>query len=231
MTKSKILMAGMMFLGLLPASAWASLLTVKSYSIPNGAAPPQAAFPEDDYTYSNCPASDCTTTGALLSGGVGRLTNGVIPTTDYNVNSNSADWIDWANGLPNATDPTMTAYFAGNATINAVSVVFDNCLGGGTVYAPASVSIDGTNYLITPSTTEGPQTITISGLDLTGSDATVQFFQSLANNGDVAMEIGQVSFTGTLVASAIPEPGSAFLMGGGLLAGWTALKLRRWNRG
>jgi len=229
MTRSKILTAGMMFSGLLPASAWASLLTVTTYSMPNG---DNGTYVYLDTTYTPCPANSCTTIGAQLSGGLGRLTNGVIPTTDWNVNGNAAGWIDWAIGAPNNTDPTVTFTFAHNSTINSVSIVFDNSLGYGGILPPASVTIDGANYAITASSIEGPETVTISGLDLTGSDATVQFFQDTAEPSvGESMMIGQVSFNGTASVSAAPEPGSVFLIGGGLLAALIALNLRRGNRG
>lgn len=213
---------GLVFAALVPISGLATVLTVTSYSMANGGT---GAYVYQDTTYSNCPASDCTTTGALLSGGKGRLTNGVIPTTDWFVGSNSAGWIGWSIGEPNGTNPTVTFNFAGSPTVNSVSIWYDNALGNGGVTEPGSVSIDGTNYAFTPDSVEGPQNFTVSGLDLTGSSASLQFFQG----AEEWIMIGQVTFNGTVGGGppAIPEPTTIFLMGGGLLAASLALRRRR----
>ena len=166
-----------------------------------------------------------TTTGALLSGGKGRLTNGVIPTTDWYIDSNSAGWVGWSIGEPNGTNPTVTFNFAGSPTINSVSIWYDNALGNGGVTEPGSVSIDGTSYAFTPDNVEGPQNFTVSGLDLTGGSASLQFFQG----AEEWIMIGQVTFNGTVGGgpSTIPEPTTIFLMGGGLLAASLALRRQR----
>ena len=222
--KPASLLSALLLLGLVPVSALASALTVTSYSMPNGGT---GSYIYQDTTYSDCVASDCTTTGAALSGGTGRLTNGVIPTADWNAGANSSGWIGWSSGEINGTNPTITFHFAGSQTVNSVSIWYDNSLGTGGVTEPSSVSIDGTTYTFTPDSTGGPQEFTVSGLNLTGSTATLQFFQGT----DVWIMIGQVSFNGTPATSASPEPETNLLMGVGLLA--TALTLaarRRLNR-
>ena len=218
----KDLLIALGFVALTPVSALATALTVTSYTIPNGGT---GAYDYQDTTYSNCPASDCTTTGAILSGGKGRLTNGIIPTTDWYIDSNSAGWIGWSIGEPNGTNPTTTFNFAGSPTVNSVSIWYDNSLGSGGVTEPGSVSIDGTSYAFTPDSVEGPQDFTVSGLHLTGSSANLQFFQGAQE----WIMIGQVTFNGTNGGGppAIPEPTTMFLMGGGLLAAALAFKGRR----
>ncbi len=219
---SRNLIVGLIFIALLPVSGLAAALTVTSYSMPNGGT---GAYVYQDTTYSNCPASDCTTTGALLSGGKGRLTNGVIPTTDWNIGSNSAGWIGWDSGETNGFDPAVTFNLAGSSTINSVSIWYDNSLGLGGVTEPSSVIIDGTRYAFTPDSVEGPQNFTVSGLDLTGSSANLQFFQGT----EEWIMIGQVTFNGTAGGgpSTTPEPTTIFLMGGGLLAALLAFRGRR----
>ena len=96
----------------------------------------------------------------------------------------------------------MTFSFGSTVTINAVSVWFDNTLGGGGVGAPGSISIDGTNYSGIPQNTSGAQAFTVSGLSLTGSSASVQFFQS----SDPWIMIGEVSFNGSSGTTTTPEP-------------------------
>ena len=222
MSKSPRLIFGAFIVGLVPSFMLATPLSVASYSMPNGGT---GSYVYQDINYSNCPASDCTTTGAALSGGTGRLTNGVIPTTDWNVGSNSAGWIGWESGETNGANPAVTFNFAGPSTINSISIWYDNSLGTGGVTEPASASIDGSNYAFAPNTVEGPQNVTLSGLNISGGSVSVQFFQG----ADEWIMIGQVSFNGTSGTSAVPEPGTDCLIGG-LLAGMLALKGRRLRR-
>ena len=135
-------------------------------------------------------------------------------------------WVDrFATGEPNGSDRTVNFNFAGSSTINSVSIWYDNSLGLGGVTEPSSVSIDGTSYAFTPDSVEGPQNFTVSGLDLTGSSASLQFFQGT----EEWIMIGQVTFNGTAGGgpSATPEPTTNSLMGAGLLAASLALRCRR----
>jgi len=209
MTAKRLFIFGVLVTACMSVAASAAPLAVNSYSMDNGGT---GTYVYQDGTYSNCVANSCNTTGAPLMGGTGRLTNGVVPTADWNVGSNSSGWIGWDSGELNGSNPTIDFFFPGSSTINSVSIWYDNSLGAGGVTEPASVSIDGTNYAFTPNSTEGPQLFTISGLNLTGSSATVQFFQGT----DVWIMIGQVTFNGAV--STAPEPGTTVLMGGGLFA-------------
>ena len=197
------------------ASAAAAPLTVTSYSMINGGT---GTYNYRDFTYSNCPANDCDTTSAPLSGGVGKLTDGVSPALNWYSYGQNTPWVGWYVGYPNETDPTVTFNFNGVKKINSVTVWVDNSLGAGGVNLPASVSIDGTNFAIAPDNSNpAPRAYTFSNLGLTGSSADVQFFQS-----NVWIMVGEVSFDGS---NAIPEPGVWALLLAGF--GLTGASLRR----
>ena len=199
-----------------PVTALASGIPVTSYSMPNGGT---GEFIYQDTTYSNCVASDCTTTGAALSGGTGRLTNGVIPTTDWYTSSNSAGWIGWDSGELNGANPTITFNFAQSETVRSFTFWYDDSMGYGDVTEPSSVSIDGNNFLVPTDTSAGPHFFTVSGLNLTGNSAQVQFFQG----SQVWIMIGQVSFNGT---TPVPLPAAGwFLLSG--ICGLGALARKR----
>jgi len=206
-----------------PVSMLAAPLTVTSYSMPNGGT---GTYIYQDTTYSNCPGSDCTSTGAALSGGTGKLTDGVLPSVDWDSGVNPTSWVGWSNAETNGANPTVTFNFASSVTVNSASIWFDNTLGYGGVDAPASVSIDGVNYVVTPSNVSGPQSFTVSGLNLTGSSINMQFFQG----ADQWIMIGEVAFNGSSTSSTpTPEP-STFFMGCGLLVATLAMNYLRSKR-
>jgi hypothetical protein len=198
--------------------ASASTIAVQSYSMFNGGT---GEFNYQDTIYSNCVAGDCDITGAPLSGGTGKLTDGLFSTVDWTAGPPEA-WVGWETPETNGLNPLVTFYFSGTPTVNSVSVWFDNTLDLGLVGAPASISINGTNYTGIPQNTYGAQGFTVSGLDITGSSINVQFFQS-----DPWIMIGQVTFTGT--TSTVPEPAASTLIATALLGIVGLASLRRWR--
>src|SRR5258708_7086821 len=118
-------------------SAGAAPLTVASYTMNNGAAD---AFNYRDFTYLPCPANNCNTNNFILSGGTGKLTDGVSPTTSWNAEGNNTQWVGWATFI-NGGAPPITFFFANTITIDSVTVWVDNTIGAGGVYLPASVSV------------------------------------------------------------------------------------------
>jgi hypothetical protein len=206
-------------LGLSAASAVAAPLTVSSYSMFNGGT---GSFNYQDFTYLPCPGADCVTTGAPLSGGAGKLTDGVSPPLSWYQYGQDTPWVGWDNGEPNGGNPLVTFNFAGVEHVNSVTVWVDNTIGAGGVYLPSSVSIDGTNFAIAPDNSNpSPRAYTFSNLGITGSSVNVQFFQS---SGFPWIMVGEVSFDGT---STIPEPGSwAMMLLGFSAMGW-AIRSRR----
>jgi hypothetical protein len=192
---------------LCPLVAAATAIPVSSYSMPNGGT---GSFNYQDTTYVPC-ASNCTTTGAPLSGGTGKLTDGIIPAADWTA-GNPEPWVGWENGQTNGANPTATFFFSGLPTINSVTVWYDNAKGSGGVSAPSAIGVNGISHAVPPSLLGGPQAFTISGLSITASSIDVQFFQSSA-----WVMIGEVTFDGSS-SSATPEPATLALLGSGLLS-------------
>jgi hypothetical protein len=188
-------------------TAHASPITVSSYSMPNGAT---GTYNYQDTTYSNCPASSCTTTGAALSGGKGKLTDGVVPALQWTA-GDPEGWVGWSKAQVNGVNPLVTFSFSGVQTVNTVTIWYDDQIVAppGNVGPPASVSINGTNYNGIPQNTSGIQSYTITNLNQTGSSMTVQFFQDASNPW---IMIGEVSFD----SSSVPEPATWTLFAGGL---------------
>jgi hypothetical protein len=77
------------FLALL--SAYAANIPVSSYSMNNGAA---GSYDYRDFDYVPCNGV-CDVTNAPLSGGTGKLTDGVLPSTNWNEEGYLTQWVGW----------------------------------------------------------------------------------------------------------------------------------------
>jgi hypothetical protein len=201
--KLKVALTALFFI-LIPTVARADvMLGVTSYSMFNGGV---GEFNYEDTSYLPCPGNNCNTIGGALSGGTGKLTDGVDSSNDWTAGPPEG-WVGWETGQANGTDPTVTFNFGSVDTIHSVTVWFDNTLGFGGVGPPAEILIDGTPY-IPPQNVDGPQGFTVSGLDITGNSINVQFDQT----ADPWIMIGEVSFSGTNGINATPEPSSVILL-------------------
>jgi hypothetical protein len=180
-------------------------LSVASYTMNNGGS---GAYDYRDFTYLPCPANNCKTDNFILSGGTGKLTDGISPATSWNQEGFETLWVGWATFLrPN---PPINFFFADTVTINSVTLWLDNTPGAGGVALPASVSIGSHNFSIPlDNLTSGPRGYTFSGLDITGSSVDVQLFDS-----SLWIMLGEVSFDG--VSSTVPEPATWALLAGGI---------------
>ena len=204
------------FLGTGGAQA-SSLLVVSSYDMLNGDGQAQGGWLNYwDATYSNCVADDCTTdglSGSYLSGGLGKLTDGVIATQPWYDVSNAAGTGQYVGWL--SRDPTIDFNFAGSEVVNEVTLFVDNSHVGG-VAAPVSIVIDGTTYLNPPSATPSPpEVIDITGLHLTGNSVTVTL-----SNPDSWVFMSQAQFI-----TGVPEPSTWAMM----LLGFAGLGCARYH--
>ena len=212
--KNKIII-GVVALGLLAAGGAqaSSVLVVSSYDMPNGDGQAQGGWLNYwDATYSNCVGDNCITdglSGSYLSGGLGKLTDGVIATQPWYDVSNTkgtgqyVGWLSW--------EPTIDFNFAGGVIVNEVKLFVDNSHVGG-VAAPVSVVIDGTNYLNQAWSIAGaPEVIDITGLHLTGDSVTVTL-----SNPNSWVFMSQAQFV-----TDAPEPSTGAMM----LVGFTSLGL------
>jgi len=182
--------------------AEAAPLAVSSYSMNNGA---HGSYNYRDFTYSNC-AGLCDVTNAALSGGTGKLTDGVSPNLSWYQYGENTPWVGWDFGQ-GQLDPTVTFKFNGTVNIDSITVWVDNSLGAGGVWHPASISVDGDSFALPlDSVDPSPRAYTFSNLDIIGSSVTLQFFQQ--PNWQWLM-VGEVSFDG----SAVPEPATLSLIG------------------
>ena len=184
------------------SAAWA--ITPDSYSMLNGNS---GSYNYWDQIYNGTGCTTCD--NAPLSGGTGDLTDGVIATTNWFVAEappGNGPYVGWA------IDPSITFHWNAPVSIDSVTFWFDDADGNGGVSAPASVTVNGTNYAISDPPGPAPFAFTASGVSFSGTDLGVQIFR---RNGWVFLS--EVQF-----ASSVPEPESLAL----LLAGLSALGLR-----
>lgn len=178
------------------------------------------SFNYQDTTYLPCLGSVCTTTGAALAGGTGKLTDGVSPTTSWNEQGQNTAWVGWDTGQA-LSNPIVTFLFASLMQINSVTVWVDNSHSGG-VALPATVVINGNIFNIADDTVDqGPRGYTFA-VNLNTNTVDVQFTQ---RSGFEWLMVGEVGFDGEATA-AIPEPGTwVMMLGSGCLLLWK----RMWN--
>jgi hypothetical protein len=197
------------------SAAYAALVPVASYSMPNGDG--QASSGSFNYWDKNYNGSGATTTdGAPLTGGTGDLTDGVIASDFwYNVENSAGTgpYVGWIK--PN---PLITFNFVGAPSIGQIDIHIDNS-GVGGVFAPAAILVDGVSQSFTAPALGSIGVVSLSGLNLTGTSHTLQF-QNV--QGDWVF-VSEVVFS----TRGVPEPASWAMMLGGFGAIGGTLRSRR----
>lgn len=201
----------MMFSALLlvTGGACATVLPPVSYDMPNGyGLASGGSFNYWDGSYSG--VGSTTTDGALLSGGLGDLTDGLIAPDNWfgfavENGAGTGPYVGW-RGI----NPVISFNFATLATLDTVRIHVDDANGVGGVSTPASVTIsDGStsqNFLITDPSGDDPFWIelNVTALGFTGTS----FDLTLIRNNDWVFA-SEVEFTGN--PTSVPEPGGQAL--------------------
>ncbi|MCM8596932.1 PEP-CTERM sorting domain-containing protein [Accumulibacter sp.] len=205
---------------LLPASSsLAAPIAPTSYDMPNGDG--QASGGTYNYWDRNYTGAGSTTTdGAALSGGLGKLTDGVVSTSLwYNVSNaqGTGEYVGWYR--PVTLNPVITFHFAGNPSIDSITIQLDNSNVGG-VIAPSAIRVDGISESFTPPALGTVGSVTLGGLSLVGPTHTIELDQVPG----YWVFVSEISFDGT--ATQAPEPASLALLGLAL----TAIPLARRRR-
>jgi hypothetical protein len=188
----------------------AAQIGVSTYDMSNGDG--QAHGGSYNYWDANYTGSGATTSdglsGSMLSGGSGKLTDGLISGQPwYNV-SNSAgtgDYVGWLDSNP----ATITFHFASSVDLGEIKLYVDNSDVGG-VSAPNNVVVDGMSFAnalyLTPSNTA---VLDITGLNLHGDSVTVTM-----DKANRWVFLSEAEFFTT--TSSVPESGNLAMMLGGL---------------
>lgn len=219
---------------LLGAPAQAAQIAVASYDMPNGDGQASGGtFNYWDHNYTGLGAVGVD--GAALTGGLGDLTDGVIPAADYHITEGAAGdgpWVGWrktgdnAYNFPGTPDPTVTFHFEGAPTIHLIKIFMDNnSFYGGGIFAPSAILVDGVSQDFTPPDLGSIGWVNLAGLKLEGDVHTLQFVQNtttLPGYGSWAF-IGEVQFFGP----AVPEPATWALLIAGFAMTGAALRRRR----
>jgi hypothetical protein len=175
--------------------------------MPNGDG--QASGGSFNYWDRNYSGSGATTIdGAPLSGGLGKLTDGVVSTSLwFNVSNNAGtgEYVGWL--APVTPNPVLSFAFTTGTLIDSITIQMDNSNIGG-VFAPLAILIDGVSEPFTPPADGTVGSVVVSGLGLSGSSHTVQFIQ----DPGTWTFISEVSFDG-VPGNGVPEPGSLAVAG------------------
>ncbi|HBA86717.1 MAG TPA: PEP-CTERM sorting domain-containing protein [Geobacter sp.] len=222
------------------AVSQATLIAPSSYDMPNGYGTSVGGeYNYWDTTYTGL--GNKTADGAPLTGGTGKLTDGVIA-------AHSWEWND-ADGLPHTEssllgdgpyvgwtwgDPTITFHFADLVDIDTITFYVDdpandrygNPRGG--VAAPENFIIGGSTYAVnSPSPGTGPLAVRFAELDLQDiEDLTVTLDREVSASMFWVF-MSEVTFDDGRNPAPVPEPSSLLLVA----MGGVALSFLRYRRG
>jgi hypothetical protein len=194
---------------LVPLAVDAAPIAPTSYNMPNGDGQASGGtFNYWDANYNG--AGSVTTDGAPLSGGLGKLTDGLVSTQPWYLVSNNAgtgEYVGWI--ITTTPNPVITFNFAGSLLINTITIQMDNTQVGG-VFAPVNILIDGISHSFSAPTPGSVGSVSFAALGLLGSSHTIEFDQTINTPWTFVSEI---SFDGV---AAVPEPETYAMLLAGL---------------
>ena len=222
------------------AASHATLIAPASYDMPNGFGTSVGGeYNYWDTTYNG--SGNRTTDGAPLTGGTGKLTDGIIAqhswewTDAYGPHTESSalgdgPYVGWTWG-----DPTITFHFADLVNIHTITFYVDdpaNDINGnprGGVAAPENFIVGETSYAVnSASPGTGPLAVVLSNLDLENiKDLTVTLDREISAN-TFWVFMSEVTFDDGRNPVPVPEPSSLLLVAlGGVVLSF--LRYRRRN--
>jgi hypothetical protein len=193
----------------------AAVVNPISYSMPNGSSGSYNYW-DESYTGSGNPLAN----NSPLSGGLGDLTDGIVAPDNWFVTEavpGPGPYVGWQN-----IDPLITFEFAAVTDFTTVRIHFDDSQEGG-VTGPVGVTINGTNFAVTDPAGSAPFW---AEFDISGFASSNQLAIQL-HRSDIWVFASEFQFEDASL-SAVPEPSTMFIMGGGLSA--LALLRRRFRK-
>lgn len=199
---------------MLAAPAGASTLPVASYDMHNGHGQASGgSFNYWDRAYDG--TGSTTTDDALLTGGVGDLTDG-FAATDFWFNvengAGTGPYVGWYSFV--RTSPEVLFNLSLESTVEEIRVHVDNSQVGGVVQ-PLAYLVNGNAWAFTPLAQGTIGWVTLTGAPVTGSQLSLRLVH---NTFPHWIFVSEIELSGTH-GDPIPEPasGALLLMGLGLL--------------
>ncbi|WP_425038282.1 VPLPA-CTERM sorting domain-containing protein [Primorskyibacter sp. S187A] len=186
-------------LALMSSAALAAPVSVETYDMVNGTT---GSFNYWDDTYDG--TGDNTTDNALLSGGTGDLTDGIIADANWNSVEGplgpNGPYVGWT------IDPIITFNFASDVDFTSATFHFDDSEVGG-VDSPTGLNINGVDFAIADPLTTDPFAVTVMLDAIAPTDQlVVEIFRRSS-----WIFLSEVTFDGSTTAP-VPLPAGGMLL-------------------